>query len=194
MIAATTIAAQSFVPRCKLSISTSRLASLVFSSDFPLLRGDHELPCAPKPPGRGEKSTPHEDHPSPLAHPPPQGLPVLNSREWYVIVGLALHQNLPRLVSQPFHPLIGTFPYFRVCSYHLSRGRWAKPDRCLVPLKSRRISSAHGAFGRHERHDSGDEARNKHHRRDAGRGIVVACWANDKTATWRQGSLLLGRR
>src|SRR6516164_2361379 len=136
MIAATTIAAQSFVPRCKLSISTSRLASLVFSSDFPLLRGDHELPCAPKPPGRGEKSTPHEDHPSPLAHPPPQGLPVLNSREWYVIVGLALHQNLPRLVSQPFHPLIGTFPYFRVCSYHLSRGRWAKPDRCLVPAAS----------------------------------------------------------
>src|SRR6516165_3066437 len=136
MIAATTIAAQSFVPRCKLSISTSRLASLVFSSEFPLLRGDHELPCAPKPPGRGEKSDPDEDHPSLLAHPPPQGLPVLNSREWYVIVGLALHQNLPRLVSQPFHPLIGTFLYFRVCSYHLSRGRWAKPDRCLVPAAS----------------------------------------------------------
>src|SRR6516162_11520914 len=26
------------------------------------------------------------------------------------------------------------------------------------------------------------------------KNIVVACWANDKTATWRQGSLLLGRR
>ena len=38
----------------------------------------------------GPWSTPDEDHPSPLADPPPQGLPVLNSREWYVIVGLAL--------------------------------------------------------------------------------------------------------
>jgi hypothetical protein len=35
--------------------------------------------------------------------------------------------------------------------------------------KSRRLSSANGALGRHERHDSGDEARNKQRRRNAGR-------------------------
>ena len=35
--------------------------------------------------------------------------------------------------------------------------------------QSRRISSANSAFDRHERHDSGHEARNKHRRRNAGR-------------------------
>src|SRR5262249_49004535 len=65
------------------------LASFALSSCF--LLEDHILLGAPKPRSRGKKWSPDEGHPSPRAHPPPQG-----SAEGWAAASLRVvryHQN-----------------------------------------------------------------------------------------------------